>query len=179
MIQSQDELEEWYSSEDPWNYENNLEDIKRRDALLFSLPDKKYNNVLDIGCGNGFITKRLPGKNIIGVDISEKAIKQAKKHNAKGSKKITYFAGDFFNLTTILKTKKFDLIIITGVLYPQYIGKAKILTTIIIDELLNKGGILASVHIDEWEHTQFPYLKIKQRYYDYRDFIHDLQVYIK
>lgn len=179
MIQTRVELEEWYEKEDPWDYESDADDIKRRDILLENLPDRKYINVLDIGCGHGYITRELPGKNITGIDLSVRAIKQANKLGKKRGKNINYIAADFFDLNKILRNKKFDLIIITGVLYPQYIGNAKTLSTIIVDDLLKKGGVLLSVHINEWNPTQFPYLKLAQEYYDYRGFTHDLQVYIK
>ncbi len=179
MIQSQDELNQWYQTEDPWNYETTVDDIKRCDMLLNTLPNRKFKNVLDIGCGHGYITRELPGENILGIDLSEAAIKQAKKLGIKKGKNIQYQVGNFFNLLTLLENKKFDLIVITGVLYPQYIGKSFSLSYIIIEELLEKNGILASVHINEWYSAQFPYLKLEQKYYDYREFTHDLQVYAK
>ncbi len=179
MIQTKNDLDQWYNTDDPWNYETTLDDIKRRDILLNTLPDKKYHSVLDIGCGHGYVTRELPGENILGIDLSEKAIKQVKKLSIKKRKKIQYQVADFFDLPRILSGKKFDLIVITGVLYPQYIGKSFTLSYLIIDELLAKNGVLASVHINEWYSAQFPYLKLEQKYYDYREFTHDLQIYVK
>ena len=179
MIQSQDELNQWYKNEDPWDYETTADDIKRRDMLLNTLPNRKFKNVLDIGCGHGYITRELPGENIIGIDLSQDAINQAKELSTKKGKNIRYLVGDFFDLPNSLKNAKFDLIVVTGVLYPQYIGKSFSLSYLIIDELLEKNGILASVHINEWYSASFPYLKLEQKYYDYRTFTHDLQVYTK
>lgn len=124
MIQSVKDIDNWYRSDDPWNYENSLDDQKRTDILIH---DQSYEHVLDIGCGHGFITRNLPGKKIVGVDISALAIKQAKKlGKSKNSQtKIQYIQGDLFSLTTQLPNNKFDLIVITGVLYPQYIGHSQ------------------------------------------------------
>jgi 2-polyprenyl-3-methyl-5-hydroxy-6-metoxy-1,4-benzoquinol methylase len=175
MIQPLSELEEWHKEEDPWNYNKNQDDKYRLDFLLSEIPKRDYKNVLDIGCGQGFITTKLPGKKIHGVDISNQAIKHAKK---KSSESVTFSQGSIFNLNN-LGNNKFDLIIITGVLYPQYIGMSSSLIYLILNSLLNKDGILVCVHIDEWYNCQFPFLKLKQRFYPYREFNHKLEVYIK
>ena len=75
--------------------------------------------------------------------------------------------------------KKFDLIVITGVLYSQYIGKSSSLIYKIIDSLLVPKGILVSVHINDWYNCQFPYLKLKQRFYNYRNYNHKLEIYTR
>jgi 2-polyprenyl-3-methyl-5-hydroxy-6-metoxy-1,4-benzoquinol methylase len=179
MIQSISELEDWYSKEDPWDYENNLQDIKRKDILIDELPKRKYMNVLDIGCGHGFITRELPGENLYGIDLSHKSIKQANLLGKRKGKKIKYIQGDLFAINDIFKKKKFDLIIITGVLYPQYIGKSFTYVYHQIDKMLKKDGILATVHISEWTNARFPYLLLKDMYYDYITYTHNLRIYQK
>jgi 2-polyprenyl-3-methyl-5-hydroxy-6-metoxy-1,4-benzoquinol methylase len=169
------ELEEWHKSEDPWDYRNNSSDQHRLDFLLSEIPSYNYNNVLDIGCGQGFITTQLPGKRIYGVDISHHAINHAKKKNIDN---IEFAQASIFELNEKFD-QKFDLIVITGVLYPQYIGYSSNLIYLIIDKLLNKKGILVTVHIDEWYNCQFPFLKLKERYYPYREYNHKLEIYTK
>lgn len=99
MIQSQSDLEQWYQASDPWQYEANPEDSKRKQVLLSELPKRTFNRVLDIGCGHGFVTRDLPGKEIIGVDISQAAVDQgnvyAKRHKLSH---LTYEVGDLFTL---------------------------------------------------------------------------------
>ena len=56
-IQDLKELEEWHKQQDPWSYENDPEDLKRKNILLSEIPAGTYDNVLDIGCGQGFITR--------------------------------------------------------------------------------------------------------------------------
>lgn len=175
-IQSGTELDQWYSTADPWGYEDHPDDQKRKKLLLGELPDKEYKSVLDIGCGNGFITKDLPGESVTGVDLSEEAIRYACYHEAQNRR---YLVGSIFDLARLFSGNTFDLIVITGVLYPQYIGHANSLVYLIIDQLLEQGGILASVHIDDWATARFPYLLFKAKIYDYRQFLHRMEIYVK
>lgn len=175
MIQKLNNLEEWHNKKDPWDYENNPHDFKRKQILLSEIPDLQYKNVLDIGCGQGFITQDLPGTNVYGVDVSHKAIEFAKQKK-RGS--VTFLQGSIFEIDTLFNIK-FDLIVITGVLYQQYIGKSNSLIYMLINNLLADNGIVISVHINEWYYSQFPYLKIKQIYYAYREYNHTLEIYRK
>ena len=179
-VQLLTDLEKWYSKKDPWNYESSTEDNKRRKVLLSEIPQRLYKNVLDIGCGHGFITRKLPGEHIIGVDISKGAIKQAKKIKKDDNQRINYLEGSIFDLLKIFnQDTKFDLIVITGVLYPQYIANSLNLTYLIIDKLLISSGILISVHIDEWYRASFPYFLIKEQFYSYLHYSHRLEIYQK
>jgi 2-polyprenyl-3-methyl-5-hydroxy-6-metoxy-1,4-benzoquinol methylase len=175
MIQTLNEIEKWYKTKDPWQYENSKDDLLRKDILLSELPSQKYSNVLDVGCGHGFITRDLPGKKIIGADISAEAIKQAKQYE---NEKTTFLTASIFELNYIL-SEAFDLIIITGVLYKQYVGNSLPLIYLIIDQLLGNNGILVSVHINSWYTARFPYLLLSEYYYDYRTYIHRLEIYEK
>ncbi|MQY64634.1 MAG: methyltransferase domain-containing protein, partial [Calditrichaeota bacterium] len=97
VLQPLEELEKWWEKPDPWDYENNLSDLNRRAMLDSVLPKKQYKRVLDIGCGDGYITARLPGEEIIGVDVSKKAIQQAEKKN-KDLPHIKFSALSLFDL---------------------------------------------------------------------------------
>lgn len=175
MIEEKQDLEKSYSTRDPWGYESNPEDQRRRSILLSEIPGRAYRNVLDIGCGHGFITKALPGERITGVDISANALAHAKEN---ASEKFTFIESDLFNLPNAV-SGEFDLIVVTGVLYPQYIGKARSLVYQIVDNLLAKDGLLISVHIDEWYTCKFPYCLVETYCYNYREFLHRLEVYSK
>lgn len=176
MIQTKVELDQWHAEKDPWKYEANDDDIKRKDILLSEIPKRNYKRVLDIGCGQGFITRELPGEYVLGIDISSTAIHNAKKH---ASDRVQFDQASLFDLQKKYYNKSFDLIIITGVLYEQYIGNSSNLIYIIIDKLLQCNGILVSVHIDDWYQARFPYLKLNDYFYEYREYTHRLEVYIK
>lgn len=179
-IQTKTEIEEFYATEDPWQYDSTPDDAERRARLLSAIPKRRYRRTLDIGCGNGFLTEHLPGQEVVGCDLSEAAIDWARKRVAGRSddERITFFASSIFKLTPETRGT-FDLIVITGVLYPQHIGSSWSLVSEIVDRLLEPRGILATCHISEWCKHRFPYLRIDQAYYPYREYTHCLEVFMK
>lgn len=174
-IQSRDDLEQWYSEEDPWGYESHPDDAVRKRVLLSELPDRPYRKTLDIGCGNGFLTRDLPGDEVIGVDLSERAIAHAQ---VAQDARLRFIRASIFDLPEVVDGP-FDLIVITGVLYPQYVGKALSLVYRTVDTLLAENGILASVHISQWCQGRFPLLRMREHYYPYREYTHRLELYVK
>ncbi|MDP1527461.1 MAG: class I SAM-dependent methyltransferase [Rhodocyclaceae bacterium] len=175
MLQSLSDLEIWHSNPDPWGYETHPDDTLRKKILLAELPTREYAHVLDIGCGQGFITPHLPGRYISGVDISAEAITKARQLK---DFRLNFRQESIFDLS-LPPESGYDLIVITGVLYPQYIGNAHTLIYRIIDSQLADDGILVCVHIDEWYKARFPYLMLKEHFYAYREHTHRLEVYVK
>jgi 2-polyprenyl-3-methyl-5-hydroxy-6-metoxy-1,4-benzoquinol methylase len=175
LIQSKQALEDWYSTPDPWHYDQNKDDLIRKTRVLASIPQLNYQTALDIGCGNGFLTNDLPGQQVFGADISEKAIEWARQ---KAPPHIKYLCASIFDISTA-ELPPMDLIVITGVLYAQYIGESKQLIYILIDRLLKPGGILVCSHIYEWYKLRFPYLTVSREYFRYREYSQVLEVYCK
>ncbi len=176
MIQPKEDLEDWYSGgADPWKYYNSPDDAIRKARILSAVPPREYENVMDMGCGNGFLTKDLPGKNVVGVDISEKAVAWANEHTPPH---IHFVSGSIFDLPD-LGLPQMDLVVITGVLYPQYIASSHRLVYVLIDQILKPGGILLCSHIYEWYKSRFPYLTISREYFPYREYSQVLEVYCK
>lgn len=175
MLQAHDELEAWHRADDPWGFETHPDDARRKAVLLAELPRRPYENVLDIGCGQGFVTRDLPGRRILGVDVSAEAVARARRHC---SERLRFETASLFDLEPSIGAP-FDLVVVTGVLYPQYIGKATTLVYDIVDRLLADDGILVSVHIDAWLEARFPYLMVDQHLYPYREYTHRLEVYVK
>nr|WP_262916806.1 class I SAM-dependent methyltransferase [Aestuariivivens insulae] len=168
-------METWHRTKDPWGYNSNEHDLFRREMLFSELPEREYKNVLDIGCGQGFITKQLNVSSVTGIDISQEAIRHANKNNETN---VIFLQGSIFDITKMFKVK-FDLVLITGVLYQQYIGDSSNLIYLLIDQILEERGHLVTVHINEWNICQFPFLKLKEVIYPYRDYNHKLEVYVK
>jgi predicted TPR repeat methyltransferase len=169
------DLEAFHCQPDPWGYEEHPDDAKRRSVLLAELPARPYRHTLDVGCGQGFVTRALPGEDVVGVDVSAEAITHARRQQRDG---LRFLQADLFSLPEVLGGS-FDLIVLTGVLYPQYVGRAHTLVYRIVDHLLSEDGILASVHIDAWYAARFPYLLLRTHLYPYREFLHRLELYAK
>ncbi len=175
ILQPLSELEAWHANVDPWSYETHPHGHKRVQVLLSELPERTFERVLDVGCGQGYVTAQLPGASVTGVDISENAISHAKKLE---SDRLRFQVGGLFDLPSLFSVP-FDLVVVTGVLYPQYIASAKTLAYRVVDKVLAPGGLLVSVHIDEWYSCRFPYFLSKTLSYPYRDYIHRLEIYEK
>lgn len=134
-MQSKQELEVWYSKEDPWGYETNPEDARRRKYILGILElfiPTVVDRALDIGAGEGFITRCLPSHNIDALEISDAAAARLPD-----------------NVNRVIKVEGYyDLILATGVLYKQYDWQAMIK---IIENHAKAGTIVLTSHIFEME----------------------------
>lgn len=179
-LQSVAELDAFYAKADPWGYQHHPDDRRRQAELLGLLPERHYGRVLDIGCGDGFVTFSLPGDEVTGVDISPRAIGLARAAAAgrQGGGRFRFLAASLFDLD-LLHLGQFDLVVVTGVLYPQYIGNAVSVARLRIDGLLVAGGILATCHIREWNPPRFPYTRLDAALYPYRERTHQLEIYRK
>jgi 2-polyprenyl-3-methyl-5-hydroxy-6-metoxy-1,4-benzoquinol methylase len=178
MLQDKDALEILYLKHDPWGYENSPDDLRRRGELLGLISGLRPRRTLDIGCGDGFITFALPGAQVIGVDISENAIglAQSIQQNRLDSARFLFIPSSIFDFSELFPAHSFDLIVITGVLYDQYIGNAKSVVRTLIDRLLVPSGILVCCHIEDWYRPFFCYTTIDQVRYPYRNYTHLLEV---
>lgn len=181
-LQTPAELDRHYDCADPWGYEANAADQRRKSELLGILPQRKWERVLDIGCGNGYITFDLPGSAVLGVDLSGAAVRWAEQRRltlreAEASK-FAFRQASILDLTSAIKGR-FDLVVITGVLYPQYIGGAAAVARREIDQVLEPDGVVISCHIDEWHAPRLPYTLLDTSLYPYREYMHRLEVYVK
>lgn len=129
----------------------------RKEKILSHLK-KKYKRALDIGAGEGFITKDLPAKEIYAYEISDNASERLPK-----------------NVKRILKPDgKYDLIIATGVLYPQYNAKE------ILDIIkTHASGTILLSNIADWEVKDVEELGVPLlvEEYPYREYTQRLRIY--
>lgn len=102
-MQPKAELEQWYSTIDPWGYKKNPDDQRRKDILLGSL-EQWYKRALDIGAGEGWITTDLPADEIHAIEISDNAANR--------------FPDNVVRVDEPQGT--YDLVVVTGMLYDQY-----------------------------------------------------------
>lgn len=96
--------------------QHGLADVFQLNKLLEVLKLKMNERVLDLGCGNGFITEYLQketGAYFQGVDISEEAIRQAQKMAT--TKRLAFSVGNMNNLN--FKPHVFDCVVAIDTLY--------------------------------------------------------------
>lgn len=116
----------------------NFNDVIETPIITAMLPDLKGKKVLDVGCGMGQHALQYAKKgaaSVLGIDISEKMLEFARKHNS--AENITYKRMAFEDLDEF--TEKFD--VITSSLAFDYAEDfGKLMKT--IHRLLEKEGVL-------------------------------------
>lgn len=108
MNQNQSRNYKKYNSKNPFMgivIANFMKNLKETVAPL-----EDINDIIDIGCGEGFVIHNLDFPNSTGVDISRSALKIAKKKNPD----CNLCSGSIYNIS--FKEKSFDLVIATEVL---------------------------------------------------------------
>jgi SAM-dependent methyltransferase len=179
-IQSRHDLERLYRDPDPFKDEKNPNSAKRRDFLISEIPSGPYQRTLDIGCGNGFITRALPGDAVVGLDIAAAAVEAAKQHPQNNVSRLSFRQGTLFHLEALLADNgPFDLVVLSNILYPQYIGFAKAFVYQQVDAILAQGGTLVCCHDDALYRARFPYLMLREQFFVYEGKTLRLEVYHK
>ncbi len=157
-MQSKQELEDWYKEEDPWDYTLTHDDIYRKNFYLTALEDLggTYKRALDIGAGEGFITKDLPAKEIHAVEVSDNAAKRFQKN----VKRVFAPEGEY------------DLVLVTGLLYDQYdhFAIAKMATEAAIKHVCIGG-------ISEWLRPYTFGELIRSFEFPYREYLSTFKIY--
>jgi 2-polyprenyl-3-methyl-5-hydroxy-6-metoxy-1,4-benzoquinol methylase len=104
-------------------YKNELSTDKKNTHWIDDLLNKfsnyiPFENILIVGCGNGWLERRLYdqkiGKNFDAFDISEKYIKEAEEQ--KGTRPINYFIDDINDIQNI-EPKKYDAVFNFAILH--------------------------------------------------------------
>jgi 2-polyprenyl-3-methyl-5-hydroxy-6-metoxy-1,4-benzoquinol methylase len=119
---------------------------RKYDSLLSMLPQRRFQSVLDIGCGRGAFTRKLApySAEILGTDISEVAIAQARMLS-KDHPNIQYSSAPM--LEAPATEQRFDLIVLADTLYYTEAPSAERFETIShnIGSRLVPGGLLLLV----------------------------------
>lgn len=129
-------FKEYTSNESPEAIASNWCKLRKKILPLLSGYSKNAN-ILDLGCGPGYIMQSLRSegfKNITGIDISGEQIAKAKQ------KGLNVRVGNVFNLL-IMETNKYDIIIIFD--FIEHFDKDELIKLIdLINKALKVGGIL-------------------------------------
>jgi len=72
------------ANDDPWDFASSEYEAEKYHATLAALPRENYKNAFEIGCSIGVLTAQLAARcgELLAVDVSEKALEQAKKRCA-------------------------------------------------------------------------------------------------
>jgi predicted TPR repeat methyltransferase len=171
-------LEALYAVPDPCGYDDSREDEIRAARLLTQLPARAYRRTLEVGCGNGFLSVRLPGDEVHGCDVSRNALEWARKRAAArpDGDRFAFFEASVLGVDAT-RLGRFDLVVLADVLYGQYIGRAFSLVQERVIPLLEPGGILVSAHDDDRGRHRFSLTTLSLQLYQYRGATHRLEVF--
>ena len=140
-------IDSWLQNAKPWisavqNNEIESRFLVTNKAIIDAILEKKPTNALDIGCGEGWLTRELNGMGIdvCGIDIAPQLIDEA---NKKGDGKFLMLAYKDLSQETI--KKKFDMAICNFSL----LGNTSVANLFQnVSSLLNKNGyfIVQTIH---------------------------------
>ncbi len=96
---------------DPWGQRTSANGRRRYTRLLEVIESHAPASILDVGCGEGDFTRRLvaPGREVVGIDVSETAIGRARQVSG-----VTYACCP---LEAFAPRRVFDLVIAVEMLY--------------------------------------------------------------
>jgi len=155
----------------------NLEGFKKGKTSLFSIERNELKNVknktlLHPLCHFGMDTLSWARKGAIvtGVDISDKAIKTAKKLSKEINQPATFIASDFYKLPEVLD-KKFDIIFMSyGVLC--WMSNLKKMAKI-VKHFLNDGGVFYITELHPFTNILSAEFEIYYKYFDKGPYVDD------
>lgn len=152
-LPTEKELDTFYLNTDPWGFASNPDDLKRKLAILEQVK-YRYKRALDLGCGEGWITKDINAEEIHGYELSRLAASRCPSNVH----------------ITISPFGRYDLVLACGILYKHY-DYGKFL------ELIKQhaSDTVITCNIETWEvgevvnigreiyTSSFPYREYKQR----------------
>ncbi len=121
----------------------------------------------------------MPFAEFVGLDISETAVNYLNNYFIENGKDETHKGITMSLLDPHIESLgTFDLIILTGVLYPHYLGENRVIVNENIKKILRENGTVIAVHIAEWTPFKLDenFVEIDRWFYPYRNFTHELIV---
>lgn len=152
-------LESWYKDRDPWGYETlPCDALRKRHIIHTANLYGPYSRALDVGAGEGFITRDLPASTRHGYELSDAAAARFPpnvKRELEG---------------------KYDLVLCSGCLYSHYdwLGMLRIIK-------FHASKIIITSHIKAWELSTaiqgMPGAEVFQAEFPYREWTQRLRVF--
>ncbi|MBI4281978.1 MAG: class I SAM-dependent methyltransferase [Chloroflexi bacterium] len=104
----------WNANADRWNagYDDDGDRNRRYQSdepMLALLGDVESSRILDVGCGNGYLCRKLAkaGANVTGIDLSDRFIDIAREREEEEKLGVTYYHGSAANMN-FLPDSHFD-----------------------------------------------------------------------
>ncbi|GAA3589479.1 hypothetical protein GCM10022419_084910 [Nonomuraea rosea] len=136
----------WHRAPDPWRLATDDYEREKHRATLACLPLRPYRRIIEVGCSEGVFTGALaaayPEAEIVGVDVSERALARARER-VPGGGRVRFVRGDILRHRG---GRSFDLAFCAETLY--YLGRHDRLrlASVRLGQLLGPGGVLVAVH---------------------------------
>ncbi len=139
---------EWFHRRpDPWGHAVLDYERQKYQNTLDQVPPGAYRRILDAGCSEGTFTMLVadayPDAEVVGVDISERALRRARRSAASTDRRPSFVALD---LVTEGPNGRFDLIFCAETLYYLGRGERSRAASRRLAALLEPGGMLVLVH---------------------------------
>ena len=160
MLLSSSELKEWKNDEmnwwdkfshlmaKSWEMTPRLNKILRKNMIddFSNYLYKEDGKLLDVGCGNGWISKIFAneGMNVVGVDFSISQIDEANSLNKNDlgiHNRMTFVCGDITKLETLEIGRDFDSAIVSALLHHLPFQEKQLVLSG-ISKVLKKGGTI-------------------------------------
>lgn len=130
---------------DVWGYRQSPIHRARADFILSALPAERFQNALEVGCAQGFLSERLAARadRLVACDLSGEAVAQARQA-CRDSPHVEFHVAD---IRRGFPGEGFDLCLFSDVLY--YLSRRE--TDAVLDEAARKtreGGLLLIAN--EW-----------------------------
>lgn len=132
-------------SDDPWASATPRYRYQQRkyEQIMALLPDRRFRNTLDLGCGLGLLSQHLAGRSdkVLGIDVASAALDHARQR-AGGLDNLSFIQGDVLDLPAELDGQ-FDLLVIADTLYYLSPLSDELLKTLStrLSRLLTQDGI--------------------------------------
>lgn len=132
--------------EDPWGYTDRWYEERKRALTLAALPEQRYRDVLEVGCGIGVLTEELAPRadHLLAVDVSTAAVERARRRLAG----LPHVHVQVADVADAVPAGSFDLVVLSEVGY--YLDRPT-LDRVLADlrARLAPGGTLLVCH---WRH---------------------------
>lgn len=145
---------------DPWGHAVLDYEQRKYAATLAAVPPGHYRRILDVGCSEGtfaaLLAETYPAAEIVGVDISARALERARGRVAAAGGRTTRFLA--LDIVTDSPPGRFDLVFCAETLY--YLGRRERsrLAAQRLGALLEPGGRLVLVH--PWPEARALYMDL-------------------